>query len=172
MRHFPLTCLLLMGLTVFLPIANAQDTAMGNTEENTGNSRLRYWELTLDSASKKLMVRLDTVTSYAMHTYLIDGKIPCSELTIDSMGNNSIRIYYIEEKGHTDNDRFSNTRELLKEKSASVTGDAPVAKKFPEGTHSHNIEYRVSKEKHIKELYDSFDKAWKQQKNTRVSPSK
>ncbi len=81
------------------------------------------------------------------------------EVTIDTMGNNSIRFYSIgSERATSMQDRLSNTRELLDrhtENSSRYPG-----KKYPEGAYSHNVEYQVSSVSTLDKIYDSVSTAW------------
>ncbi|MDO5469800.1 MAG: hypothetical protein Q4F38_00745 [Akkermansia sp.] len=99
-------------------------------------------------------VRLDAITSVSKHTYNV-GSQTVREVTIDTTGNNSIRIYCmnVNEQQQRYKDRLSNTRELMDSKTGR-NSKLPT-KKFPEGTYSHNVEYQVEEVTVLDKIYDS-----------------
>ncbi len=119
----------------------------------------KFWTCIIgDAKVATISVRLDTVTSVAMHTYNIAAQT-VREVTIDTTGNNSIRIYCLNTNSAAARyaDRVKNTRDLVDSK----TGGAAKypSKKFPEGTYSHNIEYQVESVKDLEGIYESVIKA-------------
>jgi ribosomal protein L2 len=88
------------------------------------------------------------------HTYNV-GTQTVREVTIDTIGNNSIRIYCmnVNEQQQRFKERLSNTRELIDSKTGNAT--KLPNKKFPEGTYSHNIEYQVEDVATLDKIYDS-----------------
>lgn len=119
----------------------------------------RFWTCIFDDVKvATVSVRLDTVTSVAMHTYNI-GAQTVREVTIDTTGNNSIRIYCLNTNSTVTRyaDRVKNTRELVDSKTGGAT--KYPSKTFPEGTYSHNIEYQVESVKDLEGIYESVIKA-------------
>ncbi len=119
----------------------------------------RFWTCTIkDPKVARVAVRLENITSVALHTYNI-GPQTIREVTIDTTGNNSIRIYCLNVNDTSKRmaSRTQNTRDLIDSKTGGATKHP--SKKFPEGTYSHNVEYQVESVKDIEKIYDSVIKA-------------
>lgn len=99
-------------------------------------------------------IRLDAIVSVSKHSYLVNGGL-IREVTIDTKGNNSIRIYCINahDKVSEMKGRASNARALLDGKTSNAS-QLP-SKSFPEGTYSHNIEYQVDSTTELDNIYES-----------------
>jgi hypothetical protein len=97
---------------------------------------------------------LDTIVSVSKHTYSVDNVV-VKECTIDTRGNNSIRFYCMNntEQSQKMLERTKNTRKLIDSKTGGLT--SKPAKKFPEGTYSHNVEYLIDDPKKIDDIYES-----------------
>lgn len=99
-------------------------------------------------------IRLDSIVSVSKHSYLVNGSL-IREVTIDTKGNNSIRIYCLHASSKiTDmKERLSHSRAMLDSKTDNAS-QLP-AKSFPEGTYSHNIEYQVDAPSELDKIYES-----------------
>ncbi|MEZ5326720.1 MAG: hypothetical protein R3F19_16865 [Verrucomicrobiales bacterium] len=83
------------------------------------------------------------------------------ELTISTKSQNLIRIYYIDKLKDADNkegDQRSTLKELekLRGKLDTVKDQPYPVKHYPETTHKHMVEYRVSNESDVEQLYESL----------------
>lgn len=151
-RLFHVACL---AVLVFCGIGPAQDrVSFDDTKDGEQSIQSKYWVGIVGCCGQCIAtVKLDAITSVSKHTYSVDG-VTFREVTIDTKGSNSIRFYAcLNERVNTAKDRLSNTRSLIDSKSGS-SSKFP-AKKFPEGTYSHNVEYLVEKEADLNKLYDS-----------------
>lgn len=120
---------------------------------------INFWTCIIhDEKVASVNVRLDNVTSVAMHSYLIGSQM-IREVTIDTTGNNSIRLYCLTVHEATARyaDRVKNTRDLVDRKTGGATRFP--SKKFPEGTYSHNIEFQIDSVKDLEEIYESVMRA-------------
>jgi len=144
-----------LAALVFCSIGTAQDrVSFDDAKDGEKAIPYKFWVCVIECPKKFITaIRLDTITSVSKHTYSVDG-VAFREVTIDTRGNNSIRFYTcINERVNTARDRLSNTRSLIDSKGGNITKFP--AKKFPEGTYSHNVEYMIEKSDDLNDLYDS-----------------
>lgn len=127
------------------------------TEDAERDARNKdFWIVSVgDSRSA---VRLGSITSVSLHSYMLDGKIKIKELTIDTTGNNSLRFYgsdstFVNEKL----DRLRHTRALIDEKTENAA--RLPSRKFPEGVYSHNVEFQIQRAADLEAAYRSVLKA-------------
>ena len=83
------------------------------------------------------------------------------ELTVSTKSQNLIRIYYLDkltDSKNRENDGLSTLKklEVLQGKLSTVQEQRFPVKHYPETTHKHMVEYRVSKEADIEKLYASL----------------
>lgn len=119
----------------------------------------RFWICSIgDSKAAMTAVRLESITSVSKHTYNVSGQV-IREVTIDTTGNNSVRIYCMNSNQQLNRyaERAKNARQILDSKTGSAA-DYPT-KKFPEGTYSHNIEFQVDSLNDLEKVYNSVMKA-------------
>lgn len=127
-----------------------------NAKEGEQAFSSKFWVCIFGSEKEAITsVRLDHVTSVSKHMYMVGSSL-IREVTIDTMGNNSIRIYCMEngEQAQKTQERLSNTRRLLESKTGGIS--QRPQKKFPEGTYSHNIEYQVNDSSVLDKIYESL----------------
>lgn len=172
MLHFLRLCLTLAAILVMLPVVLAAE-GENNTDKEAataaGSSKFPVWIASF-GCELSTTVRLSTITSVSLHTYMLDGSMKVSELTVDTQGNNSLRIYCISaEKANDLKGRFSNVRNLLDKKTENAS-HLP-SRKFPEGTYSHNVEYQVDNTRILKKAHESLMKAWLNNKSVSFSAS-
>ncbi len=116
----------------------------------------KFWTCIIDNEKVAAVnVRLENITSVSMHTYNI-GPQTVREVTIDTTGNNSIRLYCTNVNSTTARyaERVKNTRSLVEGKTGGATKFP--SKTFPEGTYSHNVEYQLESVKDLEEVYESI----------------
>ncbi|MDO5473343.1 MAG: hypothetical protein Q4F35_08400 [Akkermansia sp.] len=155
-----------------LALVNQQAAAQQNdrinfndVQDGEQNVKYKFWVCIFGCPKTAITsVRLDTITSVSKHTYNVVSVNKNStqvenqtvrEVTIDTTGNNSIRIYCpnINKEQQRYKDRLKNTREFIDKKTG--TDSHLPSKKFPEGTYSHNVEYQVDKAETLDTIYDS-----------------
>ncbi len=158
MKHIFTIIVAVAALVLSATQATAQNIADISKETQNLKSD-KFWICTIgDSKAAMTAIRLDTITSVSKHTYNI-GTQTVREVTIDTTGNNSIRIYClnVNQIANRYAERAKNTREMLNNKTGGVA-DYP-SKKFPEGTYSHNIEFQVDSTDDLEKIYNSVMKA-------------
>lgn len=137
----------------------------------------RFWQLSLPDGH--FMVALDRIASISRSSYVLDGGLIVTEVTIDTVGNSLCRIYQITPA--TENSRSSATQRLtqrareLTNRAGEVTGSnlsEMVQKSYPTTTHAKTVEYRVQEKATLDALYDSLNKAWREGKGRRFAISK
>ncbi len=110
------------------------------------------------------------IVTIAKHRFLLNGNTPVTEVTIDTVGNNSLRFYCVEAKGADLSLPSSpSPKELsgqvdrqvpgsLKQKGQSV--DPVPSIKFPEGTYGHTIEYQVKNTGDLDTIFKQACAVW------------
>ena len=147
--------LLFLAATSMPISAQSGDFDLSNLKDGETPIGGKFWICCIGSTENAVTsVRLDTITSVSKHSYYIEGVL-IREVTIDTAGNNSIRIYCLKASDAAARaaNRTRQTRELV-EGRTGISGDIPT-KKFPEGTYSHNIEYQVRKVDDLDTIYNS-----------------
>ncbi len=165
-RPLPLLALALAALCSPLAAAPAQQQdrlGLGDAKAGEASASNTFWTCIVGNPGAAVtMVKLSTITSVSKQTYMLDNSIQMREVTIDTLGNNSIRFYCTSsQRANTMAGRVSNARSLVDKYSEG--GTRYPGKKYPEGTHSHNVEYQVSSPATLDQIYDSVANAW--QKN-------
>lgn len=169
MRLF-LTCLILpLALTSYCFAAPEEE------EGKQPEPRLQLWQAKLDDTSK-ITLSVSQIVSVAMHPYMLNGENLITEVTIDTLGNNTIRFYYV----HTDDEKtdYTNPESVVKNarKRLSQSPSQPKAQKnsiasikFPEGAYAHTIEYQVSSLETLESLFKSLTSVWEKSSKKRTS---
>lgn len=158
MRHLTqLLAIALTGLSAMtaMPAAAQDRITYADVEDGEKNVSYKFWVCIVGCPKQAVTaVRLDTIVSVNKHTYSVDNMV-VKECTIDTRGNNSIRFYCTNNNEYSQrmSDRTKNTRKLIDSKTGGLT--TKPAKKFPEGTYSHNIEYLIDDPKKIDDIYES-----------------
>ncbi len=148
-----------MNTSILLPLAAFSFLTSSAYAQPAGNSMAAppYWEASYSDPEKGMIyLRIDKIVSVSLHNYMLDGKIPISELTIDTTGNHSIRIYCPLIK-------------MPNQKNIKINDKLPpVGKQFPQETLSHSIEYYVDDQDTLMALYASLVRATKYFKTQKV----
>lgn len=158
MNHF----FSLLTATAALLFTATHGSAQDITEISRETQNLksdRFWICTIgDSKAAMTAIRLDSITSVSKHTYNI-GAQTIREVTIDTTGNNSVRIYCLNANQQANRyaERAKNARQMLDSKTGAAANYP--SKKFPEGTYSHNIEFQVDSVDDLEKIYNSVMKA-------------
>lgn len=127
----------------------------------------RFWQLTLPDGH--FMVALDRIASISRSSYLLDGGLIVTEVTIDTVGNSLCRIYQITPAAEKSNSsaaqRLGQRARDLSGRAAEVTGSdvaTIVQKNYPTTTHAKTVEYRVAEVATLDALYLSLNRAWRE----------
>ncbi|MCD8071190.1 MAG: hypothetical protein LUE08_07405 [Akkermansiaceae bacterium] len=113
-----------------------------------------YWSVCFGGNAENapyILLRLNSVTSVSKQRYLLNGTMSVWELSIDTTGNNAIRIYYIETPGSGSSSTVSNVSSAVSrlggstyvQRAGLLNGAECVTKTYPESTHAHTVEFRV-----------------------------
>ena len=172
MKPFPSLLLLVAALAMILPqSASAQNATVGATPPAPS------WLWTGNFQQGTVKVHMQRITSVSFSRYTVEGGFRVTELVIDTYGNNSIRIYAVENAveaagtgvGQTAIGALQDKVQTAANHAASVVGGGDalsdlnstmVMKKYPEATHAHTVEYRLPKPKDVYDAYQSVDGAW------------
>lgn len=151
--------ILLMGLLLCGAVAQAQAIKLDSIKQGEGTLSRGVWVGMFGGTDSVTVVNLNTITSVSKQSYTIDGSIPIKEVTIDTTGNNSIRIYCSTSKvKQRVMDVTSSARGIVSGRTG-ITSTTP-GKKYPEATHSHNVEFMVETEGELDSIYESVLNAW------------
>lgn len=165
-RYFSTLSLAVAALCspVFFPMS-----ATAAEDENLPNAGNNFWVCVFGCPKTAVTtVRISNITSVSKHTYNV-GNQTVREVTIDTVGNNSIRIYCLNVNAQQQKykERLSNTRQLIDSKTGN-NSKLPT-KAFPEGTYSHNVEYQVESVEILDKIYNSVIKAISSNKGTKLT---
>ncbi len=151
---------------LYVPSLGAQSSADLQPSSEMRQSQGIYWSVCFGGSAEKnpfVMVKLNTITSLSRQRYLLNGSLNVWELVIDTTGNNSIRIYCIEAPGGKAGmtaDLASKVPGMSYVKDAvGLNGAECVTKTYPESTHTHTVEFRVSNPDALKKIQKSLIKA-------------
>lgn len=158
--------LVLSALVLGAPAVVAQSapsTADTQAPAEMRQSQGMYWAVCFGGSADKnpfAMVKIDTITSLSRQRYLLNGTTCVWELVIDTTGNNSIRIYYIDTPGGkagVAGDLASKMPGLSYVKETmGLNGAECVTKTYPEATHTHTVEFRVLNLDALKKIQKSI----------------
>ena len=119
-----------------------------------------FWCFILNGTGRAMtVIKLSTITSVSKQTYMLEGAHQILEVTVDTTGNNSLRFYCLSsDRTNTMLDRASSARSLV-DRHADKASDFP-AKKYPEATHSHNVEFQLATVEQVNKIYESLTNSW------------
>lgn len=139
-------------------------------EEN----RLRRWNASLPGGNYS--VALGAITSLSKHSYVLDGALLVTEVTVDTTGTALARFYYIEpitkDTAFNALDRLQKRAEQLRQRGQTRSGtkaDEMAQKSYPTTTHAKTIEFRIMNEVELNALYGSVTRAWNSGKGRNFS---
>lgn len=144
-------------------------------DENQPDPRLQLWQAKLSDTSK-ITISVSQIVCVSMHPYMLNGENLVTEVTIDTLGNNSIRFYYV----HPDDEKpdymdpesvVKNAKKRLSQRPSQPKADkSPIASvKFPEGTYAHTIEYQVSSLETLEDIFKSITSVWEKSSKKRTT---
>jgi hypothetical protein len=174
---------LIAAITLFASasVASAQGTPQPQTQGNTGATSKSGEDEVSDELDKlhkffqvrlsdggAYMVALGRITSIAKHEYIVDGSVRVNEVSITAEGSTITRFYHLEEvsknspsnAGQVIIDRVRSTTKEVAKRTGTEDLLNTVSKSYPDGTHTHNIEYRLKNKANVAQLYNSLHDAW------------
>jgi hypothetical protein len=159
---------LVLLLFAFLSISPCVFSQNNNTQNNSSSEQIpsRFWKATLPGG--EYMVALNSISSIAKHTYIVDGAARVFEVTVADKSSAIARFYFIEPV--TDSSRI-NAGQVVLDRLKSVTKEASerlgagdvwdqVIKNYPSSTHAKTVEFRLSVKSNIDSIYSSIARAW------------
>ena len=157
-RYFSTLSLAVAALCspVFFPMS-----ATAAEDEDVPNAGNNFWVCVFGCPKTAVTtVRISNITSVSKHTYNV-GNQTVREVTIDTVGNNSIRIYCL---------NVNAQQQKYKERLSKTGNNSKLpTKTFPEGTYSHNVEYQVESVEILNKIYNSVIKAISSNKGTKLT---
>ncbi len=146
---------------------NNADTENAEPPENTSDeeNKKRRWHAHLPGGSYH--VGLGAITAISKHSYVLDGTLLVSEVTVDTTGASLARFYYIEPI--TSDTKFNVVQRLqeglgkVQAKTSEYSGtnvDELAQKTYPHTTHAKTIEFRILSEQELGALFNSLYRAW------------
>ena len=137
----------------------------------------RFWQLSLPDGH--FMVALEQIASISRSSYVLDGGLIVTEVTIDTVGNSLCRIYQItpatEQSSPSTAQRLTQRAHDLANRTSELTGTDManmVQKSYPTTTHAKTVEYRVQERATLDALYASLNKAWSEGKGRKFAIAK
>jgi hypothetical protein len=132
---------------------------------NDDENKKRRWECSLPGG--EYSVNLGAITSVSKHSYVLDGTLLVTEVTVDTTGTALARFYYIEpitkDTAFNALDRIQKRAEQLRQRSQNRSGnkaDEMAQKSYPATTHARTIEFRIINEVELNALYSSLYRSW------------
>lgn len=132
---------------------------------NDDQNNIRRWQCSLPGG--EYAVGLSAITSVSKHSYVLDGTLLVTEVTVDTTGTALARFYYIEpitkDTAFNALDRIQKRAEQLRQRGQQRSGtkaDEMAQKSYPTTTHARTIEFRIMNEVELNALYSSLYQAW------------
>ncbi len=159
---------LVLLLFAFLSVSPCVFSQNDNNQNNSSSEQIpsRFWKATLPGG--EYMVALNSISSIAKHTYIVDGAARVFEVTVADRSSAIARFYFIEPV--TDSSPI-NAGQVVLDRLKSVTKEASerlgagdvwdqVIKNYPSSTHAKTVEFRLSVKSNIDSIYSSIARAW------------
>ncbi len=156
----------LLTLATFIVLASAP--VIGD-EDPLASSKTRLLVINVDG-NDKVTLLASSVVSIARHRFLLNGSIPVDEVTIDTLGNNTVRFYCVESSEEPPSISPSSPATIPQQIGRKIS--SAVSKKvingqqmlpsvqFPNGVYAHTIEYQVSNSSVLDKLYTGALAVW------------
>lgn len=163
--HSNLTVVLLALSTCAFGAVNREQPNKNNENEDDYTPRIALWQASVGK-NCKISIAVSQLVSVSMHPYMLNGETKVTEVTVDTLGNNTIRFYYIhsekDESNRTEPQSvLKNARRTISRQLSDQKSDNEIASiKFPEGAYAHTVEYQVSSLSQLDSLYKSLISVW------------
>jgi hypothetical protein len=134
--------------------------------ELESQSNPRFWQCNINGG--EIMVAVDRIGSISKSQFLLDGGLLCTEVTIDTLGGQSLtRIYHVvpatQATPANAASRIVDRAKEVVDNSANRAGvrlHEMVQKTYPTTTHAHTVEFRVMDLADLEALYASLKATW------------
>lgn len=115
------------------------------------------------SQQNETYINVTSITAIAKHSYKLNGEVKVSEVTIDTVGNNTLRFYYVDTKlpslAPTGTSSGVDAKNVRSKVFNGKDENLPSVK-FPEGTYAHSVEYQLPSETAVNQLYAAAISVW------------
>ncbi len=121
-----------------------------------------------------VVIQANLISAIAMHRYKLDGENLITQVTIDTLGNNTIRFYYIHPAQSIDATSdpkaiLSAAQQRINRQTTKQKDDSEVpAVKFPEGNYAHSIEFQVDSPEVLRSFYNTALSVWEKRTPVQV----
>ncbi len=123
---------------------------------------------TAELTGGEYIVRLNSISSVSLHTYVVDNVANVHEVVIASNGPVTARFYFLAPISvTTPGGAGANTIQAIQSKLESTVARTPaehtlhqVVKNYPATTHAHTVEFRLPSQDSLEKLYESLKNAW------------
>lgn len=146
--------------------ANAGNDLEARVRELESPSNPRFWQCNINGG--EVMVAVDRIGAISKSQFLLDGGLLCTEVTIDTLGGQSLtRIYHVvpatQAAAPNAASRIVDRAKEVVDNSANRAGlrmHEMVQKTYPTTTHAHTVEFRVMDLADLEALYASLKATW------------
>jgi len=143
-----------------------QEELEARVKELESQGHNRFWQCNINGG--ELMVAVDRIGSISKTQFLLDGGLLCTEVTIDTLGGQSLtRIYHVvpatEAMAPNAATKIVDRAKELVDNNAARAGTRLhelVQKSYPTTTHAHTVEFRVMHLEDLEALYSSLKATW------------
>jgi hypothetical protein len=145
---------------------NNQNNLEARVKELETPSNPRFWQCNVNGG--EIMVAVDRIGAISKSQYLLDGGLLCTEVTIDTLGGQSLtRIYHVvpatEAVATNAATKIVDRAKEVVSNTSARTGSKlheMVQKSYPNTTHAHTVEFRVMDLQDLEALYSSLKATW------------
>jgi hypothetical protein len=140
--------------------------AQNPPEGSTGSARFTYWRAILPGGV--YVVPHSKIASIGKSSYLVDGVVRVTEVSIDTDGSVQGRFYHaapVEPKSPVG--IGDSVLPLVQERAKEITTRtgtsdvwSAVLKNYPTSTHAHTIEFRLDSLETLNKLYESLERSF------------
>ncbi len=152
---------LLLSLAVALSTLSGIAPAGAQTQQEAAQQTPLYWVIppTLDRASA-LRLRLDQITSVSLHTYMLNGRIPITDMLVRTSDGHTVSLYTIREDKI--NSRDKSTRDYIREYKKNAKDNCEginVSRHYPGDLSRNLVEFYIANNSKLWDIYDSLNEA-------------
>ena len=159
---------LFLQLLTFSILCSSVFSQDNNTQNNSSSEQIpsKFWKASLPGG--EYMVALNSISSIAKHTYIVDGAARVYEVTVADKSSAIARFYFIEpvtesspiNAGQVVLDRLKSVSKEATERIGAGDVWDQVIKNYPNSTHAKTMEYRLTIKSNIDLIYSSVARAW------------
>ncbi len=131
------------------------------------NSSPLYWTIppALDR-SAALNLRIDLITSLSLHTYLLNGRIPITEMLVRTSDGHIVSLYTIRDDKVKSSDK--STRDYIREFIKNAKDNCSsiyISRHYPGESTRGVVEYYIPDKSKLWEIYDKLNESMILKKN-------